>query len=99
MKRFLVGSVLVLWLAMSPLAEAGVSDWPVIGQVVRVGSCLVQDTGKLVGSLLKHLGTWGAELLTSVSQCSLKVVDNTTDIVADVVTLSVPTPDPEVPHE
>ena len=99
MKRFVMGVGLAMWLAMSPLAEAGVSDWPVIGQVVRVSSCLVQDTGKLVGSLLKHLGTWGAELLTSVSSCSLKVVDNTTDIVSDVVTLSVPTPDPEVPNE
>mgnify|MGYP001600134843 CR=1 FL=1 len=100
MKRFVVGTMLVMWLAMSPMqAEAGVSDWPVIGQVVRVTTCVVSDAGKLLGSLLSHLGSWGADVLRSVGQCSLKVVDTTTELVTDVVTFTVPTPDPEVPHE
>ena len=100
MKRFLVGVGLVMWLAMSPMrAEAAVTDWPVIGQVAQVGICLISDAGHLGGSLLGHLGAWGAELLKSVSHCAQLVVGTVTDTAVDVVSLRVPTPEPATTTE
>ena len=95
MKRFLVGVGVALWLALSPMqAEASVQDWPILGQVIRVSVCVLGDAGHLTGSLLGHLGSWGAEVLKRVGQCSLTVVDTVTDTAVDVVSLRVPTPEP-----
>ena len=104
MKRHLVGAVLVAWLAMSPtLAYAAVEDWPVVGQVVRVGKCVVGGTGSLIGSLLGHLTDWGTELVQTVGQCALNTNTEATDVVEDVVAVTIPTPDPlpapETPNE
>ena len=99
MKRHLVGAVVVAWLAMSPVVYAGVTDWPIIGQVTRVGICLIGDTGRLTGSLLAKLGEWGAELVGAIGKCSQVVVGTVTDTVVDVVSLRVPTPSAEPVHE
>lgn len=72
--------------------EAGVQDWPVIGQVSRVGVCLVKSTGQLVGSLLGHLSAWGVELVGTIGDCAKVVVGNTEEVATGVVTLTVPTP-------
>ena len=100
MKRHLVGVTIGCWLAMSSMASASVLDWPVVGQVARVSVCVVGGSGQLVSSLLKHLTNWGSEVLTTVGQCALTTASQTTGLVKDVVTLSVPTPQPEeAPHE
>ena len=99
MKRWLLSGILFWMLVGSPVANAAIADWPVIGQVIRVSTCVIGDVGKLTGSLVKHLGAWGGELLTSVGQCSLKVVETTTDLVVDVVNGEVPVPTTEVVHE
>ena len=94
--------VVGLTLMLCGTAEAGVTDWPVVGQIVRVGQCVVVGAGKLVTSLLSHLGAWGSEALTTVGKCALDTTKEVADVAEDVVTLSIPTPDPgatEVPHE
>lgn len=93
MKKHQIGMVLVCWLAMSSTASAGVTDWPVIGQVFRVGQCAVGGTGQLVASLLSHLTAWGTELVTTVGQCALHTTNEARDIVEDVVTPAIPFPD------
>lgn len=96
MKRWvLIG---LFCLAGSGMAEASVLDWPVIGQLARVGVCLIGETGHLAGSLLSHLGTWGAELVGTIGKCSQVVVNQATDVATHVVTLTIPTPQPEAPH-
>lgn len=93
MKRLVI--VIGLLCLFSGTAEAGVSDWPVVGQVIRVASCVVGGTGQLVGSLLTHLTNWGKEAITTVGQCALHTASEVTDVAGDVVTLTVPTPDPQ----
>ena len=73
-------------------AEAAITDWPVIGQVSRVGVCLVKGSGQLVGSLLGHLSAWGVELVGTIGDCAKAVVGNTEEVATGVVTLTVPTP-------
>ena len=98
MKKWLVVLGLLGVLSMTRPAEAAVTDWPVIGQVVRVGQCVVGGAATLVTSLLKHLGAWGNEAITTVGQCAIHTTEEVTDVVVDVVSLQVPTPD-VVPNE
>lgn len=104
MKRFLLGVALIASLTMGPpLAYAAVQDWPVVGQVVRVGQCVVGGAASLVGSLLSHLTAWGTELVQTVGQCALNTTEEASDVAEDVVAVTVPTPDPlptpETPNE
>ena len=92
MKKLLVGGVLVAWLALSTPVYAGVTDWPVIGQISRVAVCVVKGGAGLLGSLFSHLSAWGGEVVQTVGHCALNTVDNTTEVVGGVVTLTPPTP-------
>ena len=85
---------LLITLGLCGTAEAGVAEWPVIGQAIRVGSCIVGGTGTLVGSLASKLSAWGSELFHHIGQCALTTTTEVTDVAEDVVTISVPTPDP-----
>lgn len=84
--------VLGLTFLLCGTAEAAITDWPVIGQVSRVGVCLVKGSGKLVTSLLGHLGAWGSELVGTIGDCAKAVVGNTEEVATGIVTLTVPTP-------
>ena len=99
MKPYVIGAVLVAWLAMSPPVYAGVQDWPVVGQVIAVGKCVVGGTGTLLGSLLNHLTAWGGELVQTVGQCALHATDQATDVAEDTVSLTLPLPDAPVSEE
>ena len=92
----------VLTLMLCGTAEAGVTDWPVGGQVVRVGQWVVGGSGTLIASLFSHLKQWGTEVVQTVGQCAIHTTTEVTDVAEDVVSLSLPTPDPqptEVPDE
>ena len=90
MKKALL--VVGLTLMLCGTAEAKVMDWPVIGQVSRVGVCLVKSTAQLVGSLASHLSAWGVELVGTIGDCAKAVVGNTEEVATGVVTLTIPTP-------
>ena len=89
----------LLTLMLCGTAEAAVTDWPGGGQVSRVGQCIVVGGGKILTSLLTHLGVWGTETLTTVGQCALDTTNEVVDVAGDVVTLSVPNPDPVTTEE
>ena len=96
MKRFLIGTLVVAWLAMSPPVYAGVADWPVLGQLTRVGACVVGATSGLVSALLTHLTSWSNTVISTVGHCALSTTDEVADVVGDVVAVRIPTPDPLV---
>ena len=86
MKRFLVGGVLAMWLAMSPMtAEAAVIDWPIIGQAARVGICVLGGSGQLGASLVAHAAAYGKEVRGIVGECITKVINTPVALVTNVV--------------
>ena len=93
MKR-VMGIVLAGWFLLmpgwwTPSAYAAVSDWPVVGQLYKVGVCILADSGEILQSAAKHAAAFGTETLTLVKDC----------LVATVQVLT-PGPDAEVhPHE
>lgn len=99
MKVLLWGIVFYGVMAFSPVAHAAVRDWPLVGQVVRVSTCVLGGTGTLTASLVGKLGAWGNEVLTKVSDCIQETVGSVTDTAVDVLNLEVPTPAAETHEE
>ena len=74
MKRLLMVMGVVVWLGLATPAQAAIVDWPIIGQVARVGICVLGGTGRLAASAVVHAGAWGAEVLGTVGECIAKII-------------------------
>lgn len=94
MKKWLLVLGLIGVLSVAHPAEAAVTDWPIIGQVAKVGICVISGAGQLVTSLLGHLTAWGKEGLTTTAECITKIVTTPVDIVTTIVGGAE-----EAPHE
>ena len=68
MRRMILG--VGLFLCLSGSAEASVLDWPVVSQVVKIGSCVVADAGKIGQSAITHVTGFGADVLGIVADCA-----------------------------
>lgn len=78
MKRWIVMVGLWMCLGGMPQAEAGVTEWPVIGQLAKVGLCILEDSGKLGEIVVRHVTEAGTEVLTTVRDCVTFVLDTVT---------------------
>lgn len=57
-----------------PSAQAGVAEWPVVGQLYKVGVCVLADSGGIVQAAVKHVAALGTEVLTLVKDCLVSTV-------------------------
>ena len=90
MKR--IGLAIVFYVALMSAvapAEAAWTDWPGVSQIVKIGSCLLQDVGKITTSLTVHATNFVVDTATIVRDCLSYVVS--------VVTPGTDAPLP--PHE
>ena len=90
MKKWML--VIGLTFLLCGTAEAAITDWPVVGQVSRVGVCLVKGSGTLLASLVAHLSAFGVEVVAKIGECAKAVVGNTEEVATGAVTLTLPTP-------
>ena len=85
MKKVVWGLVFWSVMAVSPLAHAAVTDWPIVGQVAKVGICILGGAGKLATSVAAHAGAIGVEVLSTVGECIQKVIATPVDVVTGVL--------------
>ena len=83
MKRLLV--VLGFILLLCGTAEASLGDWPVVGQVYKIGACLLTDAGALGKIVVTHATQATTEILGVVSTCINYVIDTTVSVLPEPV--------------
>lgn len=57
------------WLLPTSTAYAGVTEWPVVRQLVNVGKCVVSDAGTITASAVTHLFGFLRDTAKTVSDC------------------------------
>lgn len=73
-------SVVVCWSLWTCNAEAGVTDWPVVSQLVNVVRCVISDAGKITTSLVSHATAFSVETLQTVGQCLIYTAGQATGV-------------------
>ena len=67
----------LFWFGMQT-AYAGVSDWPVVSHVLKIGSCVLADSGAILKSATTHVAGFGVDVLTIVGECATFVIETVT---------------------
>ena len=68
----------IMNVAYADTAHADVRNWPMISQVIQVGTCIVADAGAIGQSAVRHAVGFGTEVAQIVGQCVVFVLDTVT---------------------
>jgi len=68
----------LLIMCMSGQAEAAWHDVVIVKQVKNIGLCILADAGKIGTSVVKHTSELIGEVVTSIKDCLVYVVDEVT---------------------
>ena len=75
-KTLVLAGLLVM--CMSGQAEAAWHDVVIIKQVKRIGLCILADSGKIADSAVKNTAEFVGDVVTTVKDCLVFIVDEVT---------------------